>query len=199
MLHGLALKAGRITTALLIASGSVAFGGGAFALAGSGAKSGDLFVAFGHGTSSDVALNGVALTPLTGAGGRFFVKVLTQQEITAGGVAGTGTWWLVSRGPSAGSIRTSGFASGTGPTLSGFTKSQFAAGLIYGGAATGATAGPTILQPGYTSLGGFANGGGSYLSASYNLTPATYTNGASIPTQGSSNGSTYANILELTF
>ncbi|MDP1599026.1 hypothetical protein [Phenylobacterium sp.] len=197
----MALKAGRITTALLIGSGSVAFGGGAVSLAGSGAKSGDLFVAFGHSLSSTVSLNGVAITPVAGAASRFFLKILTQQEITAGGTASTAAWWLVVRGPSTGSIRTSGTAAGVGPTLAGFTKSQFSAGFIYGGAATGATAQPLISQPGYTMLGYLQGAGNpaSYLSAAHNLSPATYTNGASIPTQGSSNGSTSANILELTF
>lgn len=201
MLHGLALKAGRITTALLIASGSVAFGGGAVTLAGSGAKSGDLFVGFGNSLSSTFSLNGVAITPIAGATARFFLKILTQQEITAGGTANTATWWLVVRGPSTGSIRTSGTAAGAGPTLAGFTKSQFSAGFIYGGASTSATAHPSISEPGYTMLG-YVQGAGSptsYHSAAHNLSPATYVSGASIPTQGSSNGSTSANILELTF
>lgn len=201
MLHALALKTRRLNTVSLLGSGSLDFPGGAFSLTGLGALPGDLLVGWVHGTSSTLSVNGSAVPALTGAQGRFFVKGLTAAEIAAGGTMSSGGWWLLLRGPQQGSIRTSGTASGSGPTLTGFTKSEFCAALIYGGAASGASAPPTISGTGWTQLGDQSDGSSNanFVSAGHNLTPSAYTNGAPIPTGASSNGSTSANILELTY
>lgn len=201
MLNGLALKTRRLNTTTLIGSGSVDFPGGAFALSGHGARAGDLLVGWVHGTGSTLSLNSAAVTPLTGGQGRFFVKGLTEAEISAGGGMSTGGWWLILRGPQLGSVRTTATVAGTGPTTPGFTKAGACAALIYGGAASGASAAPTISQPGWTYVGDQSSGSSNanFVSVGHNLNPATYTDGASIPTGGSSNGSTSATILELTY